>query len=306
MNDVKISFIVPIYNSENTLSRCIESVLNQSYNNFELLLINDGSSDESLKICKMYAKKDKRIKVFSHDNKGISYTRNVGLSKATGTHIMFLDSDDCFKLNSLQHIVDIVKDKNFDLLSFNYDKFIDNPKMNISMKKKSKLVKKDDMIFNILIEKKYSGVCWNKVIKKEIINNVKFDEKIGIGEDLDFILSILESDLKIFHDNTILYNFYVNPKSITHDNVLNQIHKWDSEVELCYNIINNYKNSKKLYEAAIRRYCRINMFLYKSLNDNKLKMKYKDNCLKYKKIVLKSKYINYIFKLKYIYNIIFK
>lgn len=94
MNEIMISVIIPIYNTEKYLSRYIESVLNQSYKNFELLLINDGSKDRSGDICDEYAKKDNRIKVFHKENGGVSSARNLGLDNAKGDYVCFIDSDD--------------------------------------------------------------------------------------------------------------------------------------------------------------------------------------------------------------------
>lgn len=92
-----VSIIVPVYNAEKYLSSCIESILNQTYSEFELFLINDGSSDSSAEICNFYAKKDERIKVIHNANHGVSYTRNNGLQLAKGEYIIFCDADDQYK-----------------------------------------------------------------------------------------------------------------------------------------------------------------------------------------------------------------
>ena len=89
-----ISVIVPVYNVKNYLEKCLDSIINQTYKNLEIILINDGSTDESLDICYMYEKKDKRIKVYNQENHGLSYTRNRGIELARGKYIGFVDSDD--------------------------------------------------------------------------------------------------------------------------------------------------------------------------------------------------------------------
>ena len=94
----KISIIVPIYNCEKYLKRCLESIINQTYNNLEIILLNDGSSDNSLKIIKEYKKKDNRIIVIDKKNTGVSDTRNIGIQKASGKYICFCDSDDVLEL----------------------------------------------------------------------------------------------------------------------------------------------------------------------------------------------------------------
>ncbi|MGL6105767.1 glycosyltransferase family 2 protein [Romboutsia sp.] len=97
MNNKKISVIVPVYNVEKYLERCLNSLLNQTYKNLEIILINDGSTDSSEEIRKKYSKQDEKIKFISQENKGIAETRNVGIKNSTGEYIAFLDSDDCSK-----------------------------------------------------------------------------------------------------------------------------------------------------------------------------------------------------------------
>ena len=101
----KISVIVPIYNSEKYLKKCLDSLVSQTLKNIEILLINDGSSDNSLEICKNFERKYSNVKVFSHENKGVSYTRNVGLMNAKGAYITFLDADDYLSSNSIKNLI---------------------------------------------------------------------------------------------------------------------------------------------------------------------------------------------------------
>lgn len=99
----KVSVIVPIYNAEKYISECIESITCQTYKNLEIILINDGSLDNSIKICKQYAKNDDRIKLIDVENHGVSYARNKGIEEATGEYIIFIDSDDIIKAVSYTH-----------------------------------------------------------------------------------------------------------------------------------------------------------------------------------------------------------
>lgn len=101
-----ISIIVPIYNAERTLQRCIESVLTQTYSEFELILINDGSTDKSYDICKEYMHRDTRVSVYSHENRGVSWARNEGMEKSKGKYILFIDSDDYLPANYCRSLVD--------------------------------------------------------------------------------------------------------------------------------------------------------------------------------------------------------
>ena len=127
MNPI-ISIIIPVYNAEKTLNRCVDSVLNQTFHDWELLLIDDGSKDRSMYLCDEYALKDKRIKVFHKKNGGVSSARNMGLDYARGEWITFVDSDDYI----CENIFDLVSSHNEDLLIFNYGSSdISSDKVNI-------------------------------------------------------------------------------------------------------------------------------------------------------------------------------
>ena len=108
MTNPLISIIVPVYNTEKYLCNCLDSILAQSYNNWEAICINDGSTDKSMSILEDYAKKDKRIKIINQENKGLSETRNIGMKKAKGDYIMFLDSDDFWHQEALYVLTNII------------------------------------------------------------------------------------------------------------------------------------------------------------------------------------------------------
>ena len=101
----KVSVIIPIYNAEKFLSLCLESIINQTYKNLEIVLVNDGSLDNSIEICRQYAERDNRIKIIDDKNRGVSYARNKGIEKATGQYILFIDSDDIVKKNYIDILV---------------------------------------------------------------------------------------------------------------------------------------------------------------------------------------------------------
>ena len=107
--DKMISVIIPIYNMEKYLDRCINSITEQSYKNIEILLINDGSTDNSLKICKKFQKEDERIKFFSMNHQGVSIARNLGIEKAKGKYIMFIDSDDWIEKDTIKNLYENIK-----------------------------------------------------------------------------------------------------------------------------------------------------------------------------------------------------
>ena len=188
MTNPKISVIVPIYNAEKYLQRCINSILAQTFTDFELLLIDDGSKDKSNKICDEYAKKDKRIRVYHKENGGVSSARNMGLDNAKGKLITFCDSDDWVLNDWLSSFVyGTETDADLIVSNFTYIKSNDNFKSTSSNYSDVK-----DRLSEL--DSKYTlGFLWCKCFKKEIINHykIRFNTSYKICEDLEFILSYL-------------------------------------------------------------------------------------------------------------------
>ena len=177
----KISIIVPVYNVELFLPRCIDSILNQSFADFELLLIDDGSKDKSGAICDEYAEKDKRIKVFHKVNGGVSSARNLGLEKSKGEYITFVDADDYLLPGTITE----------PLLSGNYD-LIQIPRNNGSFMKtySHDIICKTTESFRNFIYCNYYFECWGRFYKRKLIGAVRFPENLKVGEDLMFFLRL--------------------------------------------------------------------------------------------------------------------
>lgn len=184
------SIIVPVYNVQSYLGICIESILKQSYSDFELLLIDDGSSDNSGKICDEYAQEDTRIKIVHRKNGGVSAARNEGLTIAQGKWIVFVDSDDWVDEELLQSYIPYIDD--FDIV---FQGFItENSTANISQCHKIEDRKFGNMQIAdaVLYLERVQMIGWmcNKAYKRELIenNNIRFNENISIGEDHIFTL----------------------------------------------------------------------------------------------------------------------
>ena len=135
MEKEKVSIIIPVYNSESTLKRCIESVINQTYKNIEILIINDGSKDKSLNIMNEYKNKDERIIVINQKNKGLSGARNTGINNATGDYITFIDSDDYIKPNLVKDTIKIFEEYECDVERNNYELSNENGKTELRNEK---------------------------------------------------------------------------------------------------------------------------------------------------------------------------
>lgn len=185
-----LSIIIPVYNTEKTLYRCIDSIINQSYRDWELLLIDDGSTDYSATICDNYTLQDKRIKVFHKSNEGVSAARNVGLKHAKGEWITFVDSDDYVKRDYLKNLLSHTS-VTVDLV-VSYAEVHDENGFKVE-RYPSKLVTNEnfDTIF-IENDMNWHTSPWSKLYKRKIIeeNHLRFCKGMHIGEDAVFLFPI--------------------------------------------------------------------------------------------------------------------
>lgn len=188
-----VSIIVPIYNGERVLKRCVDSILRQSYMEWELLLINDGSKDESLQICTTYGQMDNRIRVIDKTNEGVSATRNRGMAEALGEYIQFIDCDDYVAEDYLQHMVSVMEQEDADLVIAGYTRhkagsITENfPKEAVFQGKQSFA----GMFFE-LYNRWFLNTPWNKLYKRECITS-EFPLELSLGEDLLFNLDYIKN-----------------------------------------------------------------------------------------------------------------
>lgn len=183
-----VSIIVPVYNAKDTLKNCIDSILIQSYPNFELLLIDDGSHDDSLSICESYALKDSRVRVFHKNNGGVSSARNVGLDSARGKWLTFIDSDDNVSLNFLSDLSNHEEDILFTgYIAKNSSSIILASKNHSELSEGSSIGDFINSFFSDTILRS----PWAKFYKKELLRDLRFVEEMKIGEDAYFVLKYL-------------------------------------------------------------------------------------------------------------------
>ena len=211
--ETKISIIIPIYNSEKYLEKCLESVTTQSFKNIEILLINDGSTDNSLNICYKFEKKDSRIKIITKENSGVSGARNIGILNSVGEYIVFVDSDDYCQSNMIESIIKNINEN--ELLIFSYNKVMKNKEINYSAGKID--INKNNIEEKIVNEDRIGGYLWNKVFKSSIIkeNKIKFDSNITFCEDLLFVFEYVQKIEKIVYLEDTLYNYRIRKGSKT-------------------------------------------------------------------------------------------
>lgn len=208
-----ISIIIAAYNIENYIGRCLESVINQTFKDIEIIVVNDGSTDKTLDIINKYSKIDNRIVVYSQENKGSIEARKSGFKISKGEYLLFIDGDDWLELDALYHIATKAKDNN-DIILFNYNKIYDNHKI-----EKIKVFINDttnDLLKDLLVGNLYPCM-WTKLIRKNYIleNNILFPSNISYGEDLAFVSSLFIHKPKTCYLDKNIYNYYIRSNSIT-------------------------------------------------------------------------------------------
>ena len=256
-NDL-VSIIIPIYNVEEFVEKCLKSVINQTYKNVEIILIDDGSKDNSKQICDNYAKIDNRIKVIHKKNEGVSKARNIGLDIAKGEYIAFVDADDYIEKNYIEELYNLSIETNADITicgvkDEDYAGNIFNESNEITKK-----LNREEMLKELLNEKYFFSVCWAKFYKKETIANIRFNENMKIAEDLEFLYKLLDN-INVVYIDTVkkLYHFLFREGSATRQG-FNE--NWNKEIKLCKNIINDvFEKYPDIQEYAVKRYFRVVM-----------------------------------------------
>ena len=233
MSSPIVSIIVPVYNSEKYLRQCVESILTQTFNDFELLLIDDGSTDNSGKICDEFAEKDFRITAFHTPNGGVSAARNFGIEKAKGKFINFIDSDDWIKETYLEHLLE--GDENTELRVVGY------LEQSSKLSWKEYLPQKETFVNEQIISfiEKHIASCighapWGKLFLKEIIdkNNLYFDTKFAYGEDTFFCIRYLKKISSIKVNNSADYYWRFVGTSLSRINYIRDIEAWNNFVSV--------------------------------------------------------------------------
>lgn len=187
MKQPKISIIVPVYNAEKYLRQCLDSILKQSFKDFEVLLIDDGSKDRSGKICDEYAEKDKRISVWHQENQGVSVARNVGLEHAQGEWIYFPDSDDIVVENALEIMMKMCVE-DIDYVICGYEVYDEDGNCSYTIpERQERVISREDALMEMFAstDYRYQGYLWNKLFRASIIrdNNSRFVKGIKFNED---------------------------------------------------------------------------------------------------------------------------
>lgn len=193
MDQPLVSVIVPVYKVEPYLHQCVDSIINQTFNNLEIILVDDGSPDECPKICDEYAISDPRIRVIHQENRGVSAARNTGLDKANGQLIMFVDSDDWLDLNIIKKLYNNMVISSSDVAVCGLWHCIsESNRYPEIIRWKSNVDAGRNLIYGVLFSKSGDhGAVWHKLYRKECWEGLRFDPKMKLGEDTWVILQLL-------------------------------------------------------------------------------------------------------------------
>ena len=265
-----ITVIINVYNCEKFISKCIDSIVNQTYKNLDILIINDGSTDNTLSICKSYT--DPRIRIINQDNMGLSLSRNVGLDNALGKYLYFIDADDYIELDTIEYLynlcvkydVGFATCKSIDI--YNYDFTVTNIKEDIQVLPSSDLLKR------VLLSIDRCGTTWNKLVRKDIYDDLRFEDRIINDMAVAYKLP-LKIDKYVF-SNQIKYYYFRNIYSITGNhksnraideykvafdryNYLKNIYPnlYDNEIGLLHSIVMVYNHNSKEVDDFLNKEC---------------------------------------------------
>lgn len=249
MKNELITIIVPVYKVEKYLDRCVQSIVDQTYTNLEIILVDDGSPDNCPKMCDEWAKKDKRIKVIHKQNGGVSSARNAGLNVAKGLFIGFADPDDELSPKMYEKMLLSMESDNSSITICGYEVRYPNGITKIANSYENG--KKND--FSIVSEELYIHrlfpVVWNKLYKRNIIGDVRFNEEISIGEDVIFNMDIIKKGIKTSIVEEALYFYYQNDGSLTRAYT-----KWKVEQRMLFSKIAKQKATKALGEGNYKMF----------------------------------------------------
>ena len=248
----KVSVIVPVYNVEEYLDKCLSSLVNQTLKDIEIIVVNDGSKDNSQKIIDKYAKKYKCIKAYKKENGGVSSARNFGIKKATGEYIGFVDSDDWVEPDMYEKMYNKAVSKDFDIVLCDAKEIYNNHTKSIKITLKNDINSKNEL--KPLLTKIYP-VLWNKIYKNKIMNLIQFKKKVWY-EDVEYLYRLFPYINNVGMVDEEFYNYLQREGSIvkTIDKRLyDYIDNWNTIIEF-YKKNNFYKEYKKELEFCYVRY----------------------------------------------------
>ncbi|MCQ2485013.1 MAG: glycosyltransferase [Clostridia bacterium] len=240
----KISIIVPAFNEEKYISRCLDSILTQTFSDFEVICIDDGSTDNTFKILTEYSEKDSRIIPLKNSGKGVSSARNFGIENSHGEYIGFVDSDDFIQPQMYEFLYKALSENNGDMAICGCKRT--GVQNNIFFEYNYKEYSATELINEYKID---SFLCiWTKLIKKEILKNKIRFENFRIGEDSLFCSNLWINSSKVLFVDLPLYNYFTNPNGVFSNNLSSE--KWLDQIRTHYLAFKNFTDYKENYPSV--------------------------------------------------------
>lgn len=242
MEEPKVSIAIPVYNAAKYLKECLDSVVNQTYKNLEIILINDGSTDNSAEILEEYKKNDERIITITQPNSGVSVTRNNLKASSTGKYLMYVDSDDYLELNAVETLVNLAEKENTDLIIFDYYEISQDKKTPKGQNTQEiKFYDKKEACYQYIKgNDNVTFIIWRKFYKTSIAQKVIFPKDM-IPEDMATGLDFLYYSDKIMHYSQCLYNYRLLPNSLTTEK------SFKKDINIYNMNVNEYNKRMKLF-----------------------------------------------------------
>lgn len=247
MKDEMISVIIPVYNVEKYLEACLDSVIAQTYQDIEIILVNDGSTDSSPLICKKYAQKDARIRLIEKENGGLSDARNAGMAIASGNYYTFIDSDDIVHPSLIEHLWEILVEHDADISICDPCHCYPDTTAKFENSTKSVVYDHEQSVIEMLYQKSFLVSAWGKLIKKSLFQDIIFP-KGKLFEDIAIMYKLFDHANRIVYSNAKLYGYMHRENSIT----TKRFDKRDCDIlEVSQSIVDYYGNrGEKLLKAA--------------------------------------------------------
>ena len=265
----EISIIVAIYNIEKFLTRCLDSIVSQTFRNFECILIDDGSSDSSPIICDNYCDKDKRFKVIHKTNAGLPQARKTGYDNSIGKFILFIDGDDWIESNMLELMLKKANQENADVVICGFYKDYFNGAKEISINNITKEKKKIMELF--MTKPGYMNYYWNKLIRRDLFNNeINFPENVTLCEDLDVIFKVIFYAKNISNVSIPLYHYVQTNSSAMTKNITEK--SYNSKMTVFEDLILFCTGKESFFDTEkiinfYKIYNRLPLIIYKNLRN---------------------------------------
>lgn len=308
----KISIIIPSFNEENYIGRCLDSILNQTFSDFEIICVDDKSTDETPSIIKTYVKNDSRIKFLVNPEKGVSSARNFGIINSSGDYFLFVDADDFIQPQLCEFLLKAINENNCEMSVCRYERtsFPQTKFFDYSCKKCicDEFISFFDFDFNFNNEMIIASSCF-KLIKRELIEKNENFRNYRIGEDTIFCANLWVSTKDVYLVDLPLYCYFENPKSVTHSKYYDdKVFDYILTRFICFDIFKTYQTKKlsSFYlDRGMKYLLSYNFNLKYASKKNKFKSKMNSLFLKYFIDFLKCKDISIKHRLSVIFFYIF-